>query len=144
MSSKTYKRFKHFPDYHNFVGSLLHRYEFVPVWFLLECKRQWKRGALEMYTISANLTLSDNSILSMNEIVECGSAEGTQLMAYSYFYRRPDGFWFRYEMDEHPKSDPIKYPQFHLHTGIYEKHHFLSRPVDIETVMEIIKRNFFE
>jgi hypothetical protein len=90
------------------------------------------------------LTLSDNSVLSINEIVECGSAEGTQLMAYSYSYRCSDGFWFRYEMDEHPKSDPIKYPQFHLHTGIDEKHHFLSRPVDIETVMEIIKRNFFE
>ncbi len=96
------------------------------------------------FDASNGIVFIDGSFLRFNETVRVSRRRGTELISYSYHYQRPgENFFIRFDFEELPTPEPIRKPQYHVHTSAKPELHILSVPVNLKITLEIIKANFF-
>jgi hypothetical protein len=90
------------------------------------------------------LIFRDGSFLRFSERIQVGRHVGARMLAYSYHYQRPGEYFFiRFDFEELPTSDPIRKPQYHVHTSAKPEFHIPSIPVNLNLMLNLIKVNFF-
>jgi len=90
------------------------------------------------------LILLDGSFLRFFEKVQVSRRNGVKILAYSYHYQRTgENFFFRFDFEEEPTVEPIRKPQYHLHTSAKSEIHYPSAPVELAFIVDFIKVNFF-
>jgi len=90
------------------------------------------------------LIFKDGSFLRFLERIQVGRRIGARVLAYSYHYQRPgEDFFIRFDFEELPTSNPIRKPQYHLHTSAKPEFHIPSIPLGLNLVLSLIKVNFF-
>ncbi|MBC8233844.1 hypothetical protein H8E77_30210 [bacterium] len=93
---------------------------------------------------SNGLIFRDGSFLRFLERVQVGRRIGARVLAYSYHYQRPgEDFFIRFDFEELPTSNPIRKPQYHVHTSAKPEFHIPSISIDLNLVLNLIQVNFF-
>lgn len=89
------------------------------------------------------IVLTDGSFLRFDETVRVSRRRGTDILAYSYHYQRPnENFFIRFDFEELPTPDQIRKPQYHVHTSAKPEIHIPCIPIDLDRVLQFIKANF--
>lgn len=86
------------------------------------------------------IIFKDGSFLNFVERIVIDDDQKVRHVFYNYHYRRPDGYFFRYDKWEEPFPDPIKRvldPQCHLH-AVREEPRYKTHSTCLHEVVEMI------
>lgn len=95
----------------------------------------------QLYTHDPGVLFNDGATLEVEEVFVMQAEGGVERERYFYDYRRPGGYYFRFEREQHDE-DLIYKPEYHLHV-LWRLPHFPAPPLTLEGVLNFIRINFY-
>ncbi len=105
----------------------------------IEIQPDNQRGNL--FTWEPGLLYSDGAVLRIEEAFHVDAGGHVHRERYTYHYERSDGYYFRFEREQHD-GDLIYKPEYHLHV-LWRLPHFPAPPVTLEDALNVIQTNFY-
>jgi len=153
---------RYFSDYYHYILGLIDKSGIVLNRSTLTKSLRWRTASIAIGEVQApatsgfpddtalpfdennGLIFRDGSFLRFTEKVQVDRREGATILEHSYHYQRPNEIFFiRFDFEELPTQNPIRKPQYHVHTSAKPEFHIPSIPINFNLMLNLIKVNFF-